>query len=59
MAEETGYIITIGQWLIREVCSSYKQWLDRRLPPVKIAINFSSMQFFETSFVRKIRDTIE
>jgi diguanylate cyclase (GGDEF)-like protein/PAS domain S-box-containing protein len=59
IAEETGYIITIGQWLIREVCSNYRQWLDRKLPPIKVAINFSSLQFFETSFVEKILDTIE
>ena len=44
--------------MIREVCSNYRQWLDRKLP-IKVAINFSSLQFFETSFVEKILDTIE
>ncbi len=28
LAEETGYIVNLGNWILREVCSNYKKWLD-------------------------------
>lgn len=58
IAEETGHIIKIGKWLIREVCSMYQKWLNKGLPNIKIAIYFSGMQFLESNFVENIRDTI-
>jgi diguanylate cyclase (GGDEF)-like protein len=58
LAEETGFIIDIGRWVLREVCCLYKQWLDRGLPAIKVSINFSSIQFFEVNFVENIINTI-
>lgn len=59
LAEETGLIIRIGKWILKEVCSNYKQWLDKGLPAIKISINVSSIQFFENNFVENIKNTIE
>lgn len=59
MAEETGYIINIGNWMFKEVCRNYKQWLDNGLANIKVSINFSSLQFFETNFVEDIINTID
>lgn len=58
IAEETGDIIKIGNWLFREVCRNYKQWLNNGLPKIKVSINFSSIQFFEANFVEDIINTI-
>jgi len=58
LAEETGFIIDIGNWLLREVCRNYRQWLNDGLPAVKVAINFSSIQFFEKNFAENIKNII-
>ncbi|NLY42632.1 MAG: EAL domain-containing protein [Clostridiaceae bacterium] len=59
IAEETGCIIKIGDWLLREVCRNYKQWLNKGLPNIKISINYSTMQFLESDFVEKIKNIID
>ncbi|WP_418223764.1 EAL domain-containing protein [Clostridium isatidis] len=59
MAEETGYIINIGNWLLKEVCSNYKEWIDNGLPNIKISINLSRMQLLEADLVKKIKNIIE
>lgn len=58
IAEETGYLIKIGNWLLREVCSTYQKWLNSGMPEVKICLNYSRIQFYETNFVENIRETI-
>lgn len=58
IAEETGYIIKIGDWIINNVCKVYKEWIDAGLKPIKISINYSSTQFFEIGFVEKLIGTI-
>ncbi|MGD1907541.1 MAG: putative bifunctional diguanylate cyclase/phosphodiesterase [Leptolyngbyaceae cyanobacterium] len=44
LAEETGLITPIGEWMLRTVCTQVAQWLAQGLPPVKIAVNLSSVQ---------------
>lgn len=58
LAEESAFIIDIGDWLFKEVCSDYRRWLDIGLPKTKVSVNFSSMQFFEQNFVVKITDAM-
>ncbi|MGZ4993143.1 MAG: bacteriohemerythrin [Methylobacter sp.] len=45
IAEETGLILEIGAWVLRETCRQGKQWLDDGLPPLILAINVSPQQF--------------
>ena len=59
LAEETGFIINLGNWMLREVCSNYKQWLDDGLQPIKVSVNYSSIQFFENNFVDNIKNIID
>jgi diguanylate cyclase len=44
LAEETGLIIPLGQWVLREACRQNKAWQDRGLPPLRIAVNISAAQ---------------
>jgi diguanylate cyclase (GGDEF)-like protein/PAS domain S-box-containing protein len=45
LAEETGLIIAIGEWVLRETCRQGREWLDAGLPALTLAINFSPYQF--------------
>lgn len=45
LAEETGLIVPIGEWVMRTACIQAKQWLDAGLPPLRVAVNISARQF--------------
>jgi diguanylate cyclase (GGDEF)-like protein len=45
IAEETGLILEIGEWVLRETCRQGRLWLDAGLPPLTLAVNVSSHQF--------------
>ncbi|WP_332673365.1 EAL domain-containing protein [Aromatoleum sp.] len=45
LAEETGIIVPIGEWVLRAACAQSRAWIDRGLPPVRMAVNLSACQF--------------
>jgi len=59
IAEETGFIINMTNWMLREICKTYKSWLDRGLPKIKLSINYSSLSFLESNFIENIRNILE
>lgn len=59
LAEETGLIIDIGKWMLRQVCYNYSQWLQKGFPNIKVCIHFSSVQFMENNFEDNILDIIK
>ncbi|OEF97669.1 putative bifunctional diguanylate cyclase/phosphodiesterase [Desulfuribacillus alkaliarsenatis] len=54
IAEETGLILQIGEWVIREACHQNKQWQNQGLAPRPVAVNVSPLQFLQNDFVPKI-----
>jgi diguanylate cyclase (GGDEF)-like protein len=44
LAEETGLIIPLGHWVLREACRQNKAWQQEGLPPLRIAVNISAAQ---------------
>ena len=45
LAERTGLIVPIGEWVIRTACSQNKQWQPEGSPPLRISVNISQVQF--------------
>ena len=45
VAEETGLIATIGEWVLRETCRQGQEWIEDGLPPLNLAVNISPHQF--------------
>lgn len=58
LAEETGFIINLGNWILHEVCRNYKNWMEQGISPIKVSVNYSSIQFFERNFVENIINII-
>ena len=45
LAEETGFIIPIGEWVVQSACRQNKAWQDEGLRAVRVAVNLSAKQF--------------
>ena len=50
LAEETGLIIGIGEWVLRKACRQAKNWRDQGVPLSRMAVNVSAMQFLHKGF---------
>lgn len=59
LAKETGVIIEMGKWMLREICKNYKNWMRKGFPQIKMAINFSSIQFYEKDFSKNIKGILD
>jgi EAL domain-containing protein (putative c-di-GMP-specific phosphodiesterase class I) len=55
IAEDTGQILRIGQWVVREACRQSRQWLDAGLRPIPMAVNISAIEFRSKDFIETIR----
>lgn len=45
LAEETGLIVPLGEWVLRTACAQTSKWLHQGLPPLRVAVNLSARQF--------------
>jgi diguanylate cyclase (GGDEF)-like protein len=57
IAEETGIIVPIGEWVLRQACAQLKRWRDGGHPDMRIAVNLSARQFTQanlTEFVAQV-----
>ncbi|MDP1773348.1 MAG: EAL domain-containing protein [Methylobacter sp.] len=58
-AEETGFIVTIGAWVLRETCRQGKEWLDAGLAPLVLAVNVSPHQFRHSDITSLVANVLE
>ena len=59
LAEETGLIIPIGEWVMRRACLDNRQWQDQGLPKVRVAVNLSGFQLQTKNFVETVKDILK
>lgn len=55
IAEESGLIVPIGNWILEEVCRQSTEWQRQGLPPIRIALNVSPLQFMRSDFSVQVR----
>ena len=58
-AEETGLIVPIGEWVLREACRQNKAWQDAGLPRIPIAVNMSAKQCEQNDVAEVVRSALE
>ncbi len=59
VAEETGLILGIGEWVLRSACLQAKSWADEGLPVTRMAVNVSGQQFVLKDFPQLVTDIIK
>ncbi len=47
LTEETGLIILLGQWVLKKACAQNKAWQIMGLPPIRVSVNLSAVQFMK------------
>ena len=59
IAEDSGLIESIGQWVLREACSQLRAWLADGLPIDRISVNVSAVEFNRKAFLDNVRNVLK
>lgn len=59
VAEETGFILAISEWALKMACRQNKRWQEQGMPPMRVAVNISSVDFGEESFIPMVMDALK
>ncbi|WP_100406387.1 putative bifunctional diguanylate cyclase/phosphodiesterase [Bacillus solitudinis] len=59
IAEDTGLILPIGDWVLNEACRQMREWIDCKVPINGVSINLSVNQLFQHNFIGQVKDILE
>ncbi|GGG75035.1 putative bifunctional diguanylate cyclase/phosphodiesterase [Paenibacillus radicis (ex Gao et al. 2016)] len=59
LAEESGMIVQIGDWVLEEACRQNKAWQEAGLPPMPVSVNLSLRQFVQHDLAGKVAKVLE
>jgi diguanylate cyclase (GGDEF)-like protein/PAS domain S-box-containing protein len=59
LAEETGLIVSIGDWVLRTACRQNKAWQEAGMPPSVVSVNVSARQFREGNLISRVAHALE
>ena len=59
VAERTGQIVEVSEWVISEACRQWQVWQAAGLPPVRLALNLSAAQLRDPGFAQHLHNLIE
>ncbi|WP_394234953.1 EAL domain-containing protein [Niallia oryzisoli] len=59
LAEKSGLIGTLGEMVLFRACQKMKEWQEMGLPPIKVSVNFSVLQFLQTDVIQMIESVLE
>ncbi len=55
LAEDTGLILPLGEFVLRSVCEQIRQWMDAGIPPIRVAANVSGHQLTQGGFAASVQ----
>jgi len=59
LAEETGLIVPLGDWVLRQACAQTCQWRNAGLQPVPVAVNLSARQFRKGDLTQRLQSILQ
>lgn len=59
LAEESGLIVPLGEWVLRQACLQSIEWRQQGLPPVRVAVNLSGFQLERKDFIERVEGILE
>jgi EAL domain-containing protein (putative c-di-GMP-specific phosphodiesterase class I) len=59
IAEDSGQILPIGEWVLQTAVTQLKRWLDAGLPPMVVAVNLSAVQFRHPNLLERVTRILE
>jgi len=59
MAEESGLIVPLGDWVLHEACRQNKAWQDAGMAPISVSVNVSARQFRDKAWVERVARALE
>jgi predicted signal transduction protein with EAL and GGDEF domain len=58
LAEESGLILSIGEWVLRESCRQAREWQRTGIPFLRVAVNVSPVQFKQSNFLQAVHSAL-
>ncbi len=58
IAEESGLIVTLGEWVLREACRQLNAWREEGLAPLRLSVNVSAIQFRQENFCQTVEEIV-
>jgi diguanylate cyclase (GGDEF)-like protein/PAS domain S-box-containing protein len=59
VAEKSDLIVALGEWILKEACLHNKQLQELGFPPIPVAVNVSTRQFYDKHFIKKIKRILQ
>ena len=59
LAEETGLIVPISEWVLKSACRQNKKWRNDGLPPLRMAVNFTAAQLFSVKLLNVVEEVLK
>lgn len=59
IAEESGLILPLGEWVIRRACQQLAEWRDQGLPAINLSVNLSGRQFLQPNLVEVVQQILD
>ncbi|MEI6305819.1 MAG: EAL domain-containing protein [Deltaproteobacteria bacterium] len=59
IVEESGLIVPIGEWVLREACRQNMAWQKEGLPPITVAVNLSAVQFHQKNLTEMVYEVLQ
>lgn len=58
LAEHTGLIVPIGEWVLKTACAQNRTWRNAGFPPIRVAVNLAARQFSDQNLVQKVKQIL-
>ncbi|MCP8686436.1 putative bifunctional diguanylate cyclase/phosphodiesterase [Marinobacterium sedimentorum] len=59
LAEESGLVVPLGEWVLRKACAQARIWRDTGYPPLRVAVNFSACQFRQKNLLDLVKTVLD